>query len=197
VVLPVKHGEQAKTRLVTPPHVDRLALARAVALDSVAAAYACPAVLQVVVVTSDPVVRAAVAGHCELVADPRGGLLPAIEAGLRTVPTVGQPVAVLLADVPALTPEAFALALAACGQHESAFVPDLEGTGTVLLTSRGERRLRPAFGVGSADLHEAGGAVRLELDLPVLRRDVDTWQALQQALALGGGPATRAATTSA
>lgn len=193
----MKHGEQAKTRLVTPPQVDRLALARAVALDSVAAVQACPAVQRVVVVTSDPVVRTSLAGHGDVVADPGSGLLPAIEAGLRDVPSVGRPVAVLLADVPALTPDALTRALAACGQHESAFVPDLEGTGTVLLTSRGERPLRPAFGVSSADRHEAGGAVRLELDLPGLRRDVDTWQGLQQALSLGAGPATRAATASA
>lgn len=196
-MLPVKHGEQAKTRLVTPAQIDRVALARAIALDSVAAACACRSVQHVVVVTSDPVVRTSVADTCEVVTDPGDGLLPAIEAGLRSVPSVGQPVAVLLADVPALTPDALERALSLCGQHESAFVPDLEGTGTVLLTSRGERRLRPAFGVSSADLHEAAGAVRLELDLPVLRRDVDTWQALQQALALGAGHATRAATACA
>lgn len=196
-MLPVKHGDQAKTRLVTPPDVDRLALARAIAMDSVAAAIDCPAVQRVVVVTSDPAVRTSVAGSCEVVTDPGGGLLPAIDAGLRRVPSVGQPVAVLLADVPALTPETLARALAACDEHDTAFVPDLEGTGTVLLAGHDAHRLRPAFGVSSADRHAAGGAVRLELDLPRLRRDVDTWSALQHALALGVGPATQAATGSA
>jgi 2-phospho-L-lactate guanylyltransferase len=182
---------------VTPARVDRLALARAIALDSVTAVHECQAVRRLVVVTSDPVVRASVAGYGDIVADPGGGLLPAIEAGLHHVPSHAEPVAVLLADVPALTADVLSHALAACGRHESAFVPDLEGTGTVLLTSRGEHRLHPAFGVGSADRHEAGGAVRLDLDLPRLRRDVDTWQALQQALTLGVGPATRAAAPSA
>lgn len=196
-MLPVKHGDQAKSRLATPPHVDRLALAHAVALDSLAAVQACPAVQRVVVVTSDPAVRTSAAGRCEVVADPGGGLLPAVEAGLHLVPPTGQPAAVLLADVPALTPDDLTQALAACGLHDSAFVPDSEGTGTVLLASRDAHRLHPAFGVRSAQLHEAGGAVRLELDLPRLRRDVDTWHALQQALALGVGPATRAAVTPA
>jgi 2-phospho-L-lactate guanylyltransferase len=64
----------------------------------------------------------------------------------------------------------------------------------VLLAATVPARLSPAFGPGSAARHEVGGAVRLDLDLPSLRRDVDTWEALQQALALGVGPATAAVT---
>lgn len=193
-MLPVKDADQAKTRLVPPPGTDRPALARAIALDTIDAVRACPVVDRVVVVTCDPVVRTSVTDP-DVVDDPGGGLLAAVHAGLRHVGAQGRPVAVLLADVPALTADALARALDACGRHQRAFVPDLEGTGTVLLTSRGEQRLRPAFGAGSAGRHEAGGAVRLDLDLPRLRRDVDTWPALTQALALGAGPRTRAATS--
>jgi 2-phospho-L-lactate guanylyltransferase len=192
VVLPVKHADRAKSRLVPPPGVDRVALARAVALDSVAAVVGCELVSRVVVVTSDPVVGASVRTSADVVPDPAGGLLAAVDAGLQRARTAtpASPVGVLLADVPALAPADLAVALTACAQHPSAFVPDLEGTGTVLLTASPGTPLTPAFGEGSASRHEAGGAVRLELDLPTLRRDVDTWDALLDAVALGAGDAT-------
>jgi 2-phospho-L-lactate guanylyltransferase len=195
VVVPVKHAERAKSRLVPPLRVDRVALARAIALDSVAAVQACPSVARVVVVTSDPVVGAAAARHGDdVVPDPGGGLLAAVDAGLRHARAGSPPpaLAVLLADVPALTPDALSAALAACEQHENAFVPDAEGTGTVLLTATGNASPRPEFGAHSASRHEAGGAVRLELALPSLRRDVDTWSTLLDALQLGVGPSTAA-----
>jgi 2-phospho-L-lactate guanylyltransferase len=200
VVLPVKHGEQAKSRLTTPPAVDRLALARAIALDSLAAVLACEPVVRLVVVTSDPVVGDAVSGpqgavRVDVVPDPGAGLPSAIRAGLQAAGQLpaGHGVGVLLPDVPALRPDDLAVALGASARHRVAYVPDLEGTGTVLLTGTGHAELNPAFGPRSAARHEAGGAVRLELDLPRLRRDVDTWEALQQALGLGAGPATTAA----
>jgi 2-phospho-L-lactate guanylyltransferase len=190
----VKHADQAKSRLVPPPGVDRAALARAVALDSIAAVGTCDVVGHVVVVTSDPVVRTSASQRADVVADPGGGLLAAVGTGLdhARATTAQAPLAVLLADVPALTSLDLASALAACAEHETAFVPDLEGIGTVLLTARGGVRLTPAFGESSAARHEAVGAVRLDLDLPSLRRDVDTLDALLQAQRLGLGPATAA-----
>ena len=195
-MLPVKHAEQAKSRLATPPGMDRARLARAIALDCLAAARACPVVDRLVVVTSDPVVGAAAGRLDELEDDPGTGLLGAVDAGVRRA-LAGRPagpLAVLLADVPALRPDDLAAALNACRRYEAAFVPDLEGTGTVLLAATASVRLSPAFGPGSAARHETGGAVRLDLDLPSLRRDVDTWDALGQAIALGVGPATAAVT---
>jgi 2-phospho-L-lactate/phosphoenolpyruvate guanylyltransferase len=195
-VLPVKHAEQAKSRLATPPGMDRARLARAIALDCLAAARACPLVDRLVVVTSDPVVGAAARRLDELVDDPGTGLLGAVDAGLHRALTdrPAGPLAVLLADVPALRPHDLAAALDECGRYETAFVPDLEGTGTVLLAATASARLSPAFGPGSATRHEAAGAVRLDLDLPSLRRDVDTWDALGQAITLGVGSATAAVT---
>ena len=51
----------------------------------------------------------------------------------------------------------------------------------------------PRFGPDSASRHAADGAVRLELDLPRLRTDVDDLQSLVRVLELGAGPSTTAA----
>jgi 2-phospho-L-lactate guanylyltransferase len=64
-------------------------------------------------------------------------------------------------------------------------VPDLPGTGTVLLAAPAGVPLDPRFGVGSAAAHEASGARRLDGDWPTLRRDVDTADDLAAAYALG------------
>ena len=69
-------------------------------------------------------------------------------------------------------------------------VPDLDGTGTVLLTAGPHTVLQHAFGVDSAARHEELGAHRLDLDLPRLRRDVDTAAGLSAARGLGLGRAT-------
>ena len=87
-----------------------------------------------------------------MVDDPGGGLNAAILAGLEQLSAEAQdgPVAVLLGDLPTLTPGALSAALLACGDHRTAFVPDAEGTGTVLLAARSLQDLAPAFGSGSA-----------------------------------------------
>jgi 2-phospho-L-lactate guanylyltransferase len=99
-------------------------------------------------------------------------------------------VAVLLGDLPALRPDDLLAALRAAGGHLRAVVPDVEGTGTVLLTARDGASLEPSFGPGSAARHQAAGATRLDLELPHLRTDVDDDRGLAVALALGVGPAT-------
>jgi 2-phospho-L-lactate guanylyltransferase len=53
-------------------------------------------------------------------------------------------------------------------------------------------QLAPHFGADSAVRHAAAGFVELEASAG-LRRDVDTIEALAEALALGAGPLTRAA----
>jgi 2-phospho-L-lactate/phosphoenolpyruvate guanylyltransferase len=199
LVLPVKHARHGKRRLLgdlpEQAGVDSTALARAIAVDALDAARACRLVRSLVVVTGDPVVaeRARGAGDEVLSGDDRG-LDAAVAQGLahaeRRWPRLGH--AVLLADVPALRPEQLERALRAASSHPRAFVPDLEGAGTVLLAARAGVPARPAFGAGSAARHERLGAVRLDLDLPALRRDVDTLEDLRGAVALGVGPATRA-----
>jgi 2-phospho-L-lactate guanylyltransferase len=199
VVLPVKGGDAAKSRL-GPAGAHRAALARALGLDCLAAATACrPDVASTVVVTQDPVVaRESSRLGARVVPEsrPGSGLLAAVSDGLAAV--ADGPVAVLLADVPALRPDDLAAALAAVSAAlgagaASAFVPDADGTGTVLLAAADRSLLAPRFGDGSALAHERGGSVRLDVDLPRLRRDVDTPSGLAEAVSLGVGPRTACA----
>jgi 2-phospho-L-lactate guanylyltransferase len=133
---------------------------------------------------------------------PGSGLVAAIGDGLSAAsrrPWCARPAAVLLADLPALRPEDLDAALAAARDAldaegtRMAAVPDADGTGTVLLAARTPARLDPAFGPGSFAEHLRRGAVPLPLDLPRLRRDVDTPADLDAALALGVGPRTASA----
>lgn len=193
VVAPVKGGEGAKSRLDAQSSVRR-AVARALALDCLSAAVACfPVVTRVLVVSSDPSVledagRLGARGVPER--RPGSGLDAAVADGV--VAAGRGPVAVLLADLPCLQPDDLTSALTSCsaaldGGAPSVFVPDADGTGTVLLAALEPAALRPAFGRHSAAAHAHAGAVRLELGLPRLQRDVDTVHALDDAVRLGVG----------
>jgi 2-phospho-L-lactate guanylyltransferase len=193
VVLPLKGGPGAKSRLGATS-----ALATAIALDSLAAVRACADVAATLVVTADDALAARVrADGCQVVPERSTGLSGAVQEGLAAAHRLrpGQPVAVLLGDVPAVRPQDLAAALAAA--HDalslgSVFVPDADGTGTVLLAAARPAALRAAFGPGSAAAHAQAGIRRLDLDLPRLRRDVDTPADLAAAVELGVGPRTRA-----
>lgn len=196
VVLPVKGGAAAKSRLV-PGGDGREELARAVATDTLDAVLRCGVVTEVLVVTADAATsRWARLRGARAVGEtsPGAGLLAAVQDGLRSCRP--GPAAVLLADLPALTPADLDSALHACWPvlrtAPMAYVPDAGGTGTVLLAAADPGLLRPAFGPGSAAAHQALGAARLDLALPRLRRDVDTASELAEAAALGLGAATRA-----
>lgn len=187
VVLPVK-GQSGKSRLDAGDA--RAALAVAFARDAIAASVACPAVERVVVVTGDETVAAT--EGVEVVADPGAGLHAAIQAGIAVV-APGTPAAVVLADLPALTPEALDDALALAAEQPRSYVADAISTGTTLLAARRADALRPRFGEGSAERHRAEGHV--ELPVPVssgLRVDVDELADLHLALDLGVGMHTRA-----
>ncbi|GAB3444941.1 hypothetical protein GCM10027517_25270 [Phycicoccus ginsengisoli] len=196
LVVPVKGGPAAKTRLHPPGGVDRAALATALATDCLAACVAGMPRGTVHVVTADAHVGAIAAGlGAVVVPDPGGGLDAAARAG-RDAALAADPsaaVGVLLGDLPCLRPEDLRAALSSASHHPRAVVPDADGAGTVLLTAQPGADLVPAFGEGSAARHEAAGHVRLDLDLPRLRQDVDDDGALRVALALGVGPATESA----
>jgi 2-phospho-L-lactate guanylyltransferase len=208
-VLPVKRLSAGKSRLRGAlPRTAHRDLALAVALDTVAAVAACPLIHSLLVVTDDPLVRAATTalGATTLHDPPAATLNAAFEAGaaagtagaeLCCATTGGEPgggsgggrVVALTADLPALRPEELAAALLAAEAYLRSFVPDAEGTGTTMLAARGVP-LDPHFGPGSAAAHEESGAARLAGDWPSLRRDVDTPANLSEAALLGLGPRT-------
>lgn len=173
-IVPVKHTARGKSRLRASPR-----LTRAIAFDTLDAIAA--AVARVVVVTDDPdVARHARELGADVVAEPahhddvddvEGGLNAAVAAGLGTVER--GPVAVVHADLPALAPDALVALLDEAAAEEFAALPDLDGSGTTILTARTPRALRPSFGAGSFARHRAAGAAALTAP-PALRHDVDT-----------------------
>lgn len=199
VILPIKGGSQAKTRLWALG-ARRVLVAAAVAADTITAVAASSRVARILVVTADDRVRLMAEGFgAQVVADPGTGLDDAVGAALRLSPA-HRPCAVLLADVPAVRPGDVALALDACAAAFAdgavrALVPDTDGSGTVLLAAAYPAAVRPQFGPGSALRHAGDGAAVLEVELPRLRRDVDTPEDLAAAIDLGVGTATAHAVT--
>jgi 2-phospho-L-lactate guanylyltransferase len=197
VVLPVKRLGSAKSRLSTRPAAQRRALALAFALDVVAACAATsPAVL--LVVTDDAEVGGAAAdlGASVLADEPGSGLVPAFLLGAEEVARAAPEahLALLVADLPALRAVDLTTAFAHAAQHERAFVADVAGTGTTLLTARPGVAPGPRFGSRSRAAHARSGAVELrDTGLVRLRCDVDTEVDLWHATTLGLGPHTAAA----
>lgn len=198
VVIPVKPAAVGKSRLVMPT-VDRVTLARAIALDTIAAAAACEAVAQVYVVTDDAALVALafdIPGLRFVPEDDGTGRPRGIDGAVAVGAEVAgerMPRAALLGDLPALRPEDLAAALSAAIGAERAVVPDAEGTGTTLVTARAGIPLATSFGDGSFARHIDLGCLPLELSQgSSLRRDVDTAAQLEVAAALGLGPRTAA-----
>ena len=196
VVIPVKSPAAGKSRLI-PGVTDaaRASLARAFALDTIAAALAARSVARVIVVGDDP----DLADGAEFLAEPGAdggggerGLLPAIRHGIAHARAEAPgAVAVLLGDLPALTPDELDAALDAAAGHPLAFVRDADGTGTTLATAAAGVAFDPQFGPGSAARHAAAGFVELEASgTPGLTRDVDTVDGLETVLHHGVGDHT-------
>ncbi len=198
VVIPVKLLAQAKSRLADLADADRESVALAMAADTVAAAVACQAVGDVVVVSDDTAIRAeARALGAEVIADrPNAGLNKALSAGAEHAAArwPGRGLAALTADLPALSAAELAAALAAASAVTQAFVADAAGSGTTLYTAVPGAEFRPRFGPQSRMRHRQAGAVELDLaGIPGLRRDVDTLADLHSAALIGLGSRTRSA----
>ncbi|MGW4820121.1 2-phospho-L-lactate guanylyltransferase [Streptomyces sp. NPDC004227] len=199
LVIPLKPLTRAKSRLSdTAGDGVRPGLALAFAVDTVAAALACPVVADVAVVTDDAEAgRELAALGARIVADePRAGLNAALAHGAAVVRASRprSPVAALNADLPALRPMELARVLEAAAQFPRAFLADSAAIGTTLLAASPGHPLLPAFGTDSRARHRASGAVELCLQaVESVRRDVDTGHDLRAALALGVGPRTAAA----
>lgn len=194
VVVPVKPAAAGKSRL-TVAGIDRTALARAIARDSIDAAAQAAGVALVVVVTDDPdaatTVPSVPAATVTVVADPGGGLNAAIAAG--TAGHGHRPRAALLGDVAGLRPGDLAAALDEARAFERGVVPDAEGTGSTLLTAAAGAEWASRFGVDSFARHRRLGAVPIEVDAASgLRRDIDTAAQLDELGEQTVGPRTAA-----
>jgi 2-phospho-L-lactate guanylyltransferase len=198
VVIPVKAAPAAKTRLAPAVADDaRALLARAFALDTIAAALAAESVARVIVVGDDP----ELAGEAEFLAEPVDGPrslgraiahgIAQAQAGFERLSRPGG-IAVLLGDLPALRSDELDAALEAAARHPLAFVRDADATGTTLATATpGAPAFEPQFGPDSAARHAAAGFVELAAsDLTGLTRDVDTVDALEAVLHHGVGDHT-------
>ncbi len=186
LLIPVKDGGSAKTRLGVGEDGQRGRLMAAFARDSIRAAQQCTAAE--VFVVGDPT------GLSDLVEELAVPVLPdegdgdlnraLRQAALRIVrPDRG--LAVMLADLPCLRPEDLDAAFAMVAGRS--FVADAEGTGTTLLVAPAGNDLDPRFGAGSAAAHRSSGAVEIGQSLTSLRRDVDTTADLAAALRYGVG----------
>ncbi|MGA5131859.1 2-phospho-L-lactate guanylyltransferase [Streptomyces olivoreticuli] len=200
LVVPLKPLSRAKSRLAGGTgHAPRPALALAFALDTVAAALACPAVGGVVVVTDDPLAGAELGAlGARVLPEPtgRGGLNGALAHGARSVRAQcpRSAVATLNADLPALRPTELGRVLDSATEFPRAFLADAAGIGTTLLAAAPGMELAPAFEGPSRARHRASGAHEIELTgVDSVRQDVDTESDLRAALGLGLGPRTAAA----
>ncbi|WP_019137571.1 2-phospho-L-lactate guanylyltransferase [Cellulomonas massiliensis] len=202
VVVPVKEAARGKSRLAgVLPDDDRTALVRAMALDTLAAVRGARSVAGVVLVCSDEALARVAADDTAtaplvVVDDPAAGLDAAVLAGAhearRRAP--GCPLAVVLGDLPLLTPEGVEEVLDRAAPHERAHVPDAAGTGTTVLTAL--TSLRPSFGSGSSARHAAAGHVPLTLPAGSgARHDVDVPDDLAWTRAHRPAPRTRRALT--
>ncbi|WP_181874224.1 2-phospho-L-lactate guanylyltransferase [Marinitenerispora sediminis] len=195
LVIPVKRLTAAKSRLAPSVGRHRAELALAVASDTVMAAVECPRVIEVIVVTDDPLAAGALAdlGARPVADEPDAGLNPALRHGAAVAAGLhpGSGVCALSADLPALRPAELDRVLAAAARHEHAFLADAPGVGTTLYAAASGGEFRPAFEGRSRERHRAGGAAEIDLvDVPGARRDVDTLSDLREAARLGVGPHT-------
>lgn len=194
VIVPVKSSDVGKSRL-SDAAPDRAALARALALDTIAAAAAATAVERVIVVTEDSDIAAAVR-RMRTVDVVREGDTRGLDAAIATgAAAAGSdvPRAALLGDLPALRPFDLDTALEAAEAVERGVVADAEGEGSTLVTARAGATWLSAFGEDSFSRHKLLGCT--PLDVPAdstLRRDVDTAEQLAAASALGLGERTAA-----
>ncbi|CAN5255039.1 2-phospho-L-lactate guanylyltransferase [soil metagenome] len=197
-IMPIKSWAAGKSRLHADPETRRM-LAQAISQDTFGAVAACPLVSRIIVVTGDDHVAAYVLGARATVVEEPGpsedGLAAAIDAGVAWCASYapGEPLVVIPADLPALTPEVLAETLTKAVAHTFAFVPDASGLGTTLLVAAEPALLLHHYGEGSAVLHRDAGAFPLRDADARARRDVDTLSELREAMDLGAGARTREA----
>lgn len=190
MVLPVGSFAEAKTGLAGQVAGHHAELAHAFYLDTLRAVRATPAVGVVVVVTSDPLAASQARTLGAVTATERVSGRGAECAATRGVTSLAPdaPVAVLVADLPALRPDELHQALTVASQHRRSFVADSGGKGATALIARRASYLWPALGSGPRGRVALGGAH--EIGLPPdagLRLAVDTPRDLAAARERGLG----------
>jgi 2-phospho-L-lactate guanylyltransferase len=198
VLVPVKPVAHAKSRLAALGDDARRSLVAAFASDTVTAALDSSAVAAVMVVTDDHRLASelrALGVHVipdAATDDLNESLVQAAAEAQRRWPGLG--LAALCADLPALDDEDLSSALEVAARHRAAFVADAAGDGTTMVAAASREDFTPRFGRGSREAHVAAGAHEIvEVDVPTLRRDVDTPADLAAALELGVGVRTAGA----
>jgi 2-phospho-L-lactate guanylyltransferase len=198
VLVPVKPVAHGKSRLADLGDETRRSLVAAFATDTVTAALGSSAVAAVMVVTDDHRLASELrALGVQVVPDAttddlNESLVQAAAEALRRWPGLG--LAALCADLPALDDEDLSSALEVATRHRAAFVADAAGDGTTMVAAASREDFTPRFGRGSRAAHAAAGAHEIvEVDVPTLRRDVDTPADLAAALELGVGVRTAGA----
>lgn len=186
LLVPVKDGRAAKSRLGVGDDVQRAQLMSAFARDALTAACAVPRA-RVFVVGEQTALAEVVAGLDVTVLpdEGEGQLNRALARAALRLDRRDLATAALLADLPCLRPEDLAAALSDGGDRH--FVADAAGTGTTLLVAPAGSDLDPHFGVGSAAAHLASGARPVTATVASLRLDVDTTDDLEAALRFGVG----------
>jgi 2-phospho-L-lactate/phosphoenolpyruvate guanylyltransferase len=194
VVVPIKHGKHAKTRLRgatrTPKqHADLVRAIQFDTLDAVLALGTHPLVGGVFVVTSPA--TPALPADVEVLADAGGGLNSALSSAAADLagrfPADG--VLAMVADLPALRAADLLAVLHRAPVGGRSFVRDADGSGTTLLAAGPGSALQPGFGPDSAERHLASGACELEAAASV-RSDVDSPADLRRCVQLGVGMLT-------
>jgi 2-phospho-L-lactate guanylyltransferase len=175
VIIPVKPWALSKSGLDVD-ELSREALARAFAQD-VFEAVGGSAEVGATIVVSDHPLRTS------------DGLNQAVASGARwaRIKRPGDGLAVLPADLPALTSAALDRVLSEAAGHALSYVADRSCLGTTMIMSAEAGGLRTAYGPGSARRHRDIGAVELTGAEREARHDVDTLADLDSAgvLALG------------
>ena len=197
VVVPLKGWGASKSRLALP-EAPRRQIVQSMAADTLASLRACPeiATISVLVRDRDLIGSPVLHGVGDVVVQPDD--TPSLDAALdwyaATQVRDGEPVAVVVADLPALTVGSLSKVLCQAQQHPAAMVADRHYSGTTVLTALVAADLDPHFGPHSAVAHQAAGATLIAGPADVAC-DVDTLADLAHARWLGVGSDTATALT--
>lgn len=173
VILPIKGGSEAKSRLGSHPR--SIYLAHEFAEKTLVALLACPEVGNVIIVAGDERWANLRSERITGISDPGGGLNAAIRAArdYKNENRENQLVGVVPSDLALLDPTDLAKVLKEARLHPRTFVRDKDGDGTTLLTALKRSELVPLYGESSALAHLNSGAIELRAPHSV-RFDVDT-----------------------